>query len=371
MRINSLSSSSRFVAAAAAKPVVVPKATDTFDTSRASRVSAAVALSPADTQLVQDVYAAQLGRAPNAVELAKAIDFAGKLGAQGKSTEDIRAGLNFVIAMGPEWQSKAVYQEMLGRDPSAEELQKAVGFASGLRDQGKDVSEMRGALNFVIALGPEWQSKAAYQEMLGRDPSAEELQKAVGFATLLQNEGKSVEEMRAGLNFVLALSPEWQEANKSKLSIDRAALYLQQPNGWSCGPTSLTMALAASGVRPSNLDTMWEMANAMGARAGVGTPGGVQLIADTAARFGVNAVANPSRDPADMRAALERGHGIVVNGDISGAGHFIYIAGLDMAGNYIVCDPWRPGITTWGDAELNEFTHHGFNPPGFAEIWPG
>jgi hypothetical protein len=112
------------------------------------------------------------------------------------------------------------------------------------------------------------------------------------------------------------------------------------------------------------------MIGVLGARAGVGTPGSAELIANKARELGVNAEYNGSKDPADMRAALERGHGIVVNGDLGGGGHFIYVAGLDEQGRYIVCDPWRPGITRWGDAELNEFTHHGINPPGFAEIWP-
>jgi len=318
----------------------------------------------------RDAYRNSLGREPSADELKSAVTFATSLTDQGKSVEEMRAGLNFVIAMSPEWQSKSAYNDMLGRAASPEELANATTFATSLRDQGKSVEEMRAGLNFVIAMGPEWQSKSAYNDMLGRAPSPEELANAVTFATSLRDQGKSVEEMRAGLNFVIALSPEWQEAHRPKVSLDRDAIYLQQPNGWSCGPTSLSMALAASGVRGADQGTVWEMVDALGARAGVGTPGGVALIADVARRMGVNAEANGSRDAADMRAALERGHGIVVNGDIGGGGHFIYIAGLDMAGNFIVCDPWRPGITSWGDGELEAFTHFGNNPPGFAEIWP-
>src|SRR5690606_13191007 len=38
-------------------------------------------------------------------------------------------------------------------------------------------------------------------------------------------------------------------------SLDRGSFYLQQPDGWSCGPASLTMALAAWGVRPATIET--------------------------------------------------------------------------------------------------------------------
>jgi len=176
--------------------------------------------------------------------------------------------------------------------------------------------------------------------------------------------------MRAAFDYCIALSPEWQELHRPRLNLNRDELYLQQPNGWTCGPTSLAMALAASGVRPADQGTVWEMVDALGARAGVGTPGGPALIADVARRFGVNAESSTSTDPADVRAALERGHGVVVNGDLGGGGHFLYLAGIDLAGNYVVCDPWRPDITSWNDGDLWAFTHHGNNPPGFAEIWP-
>ena len=111
--------------------------------------------------------------------------------------------------------------------------------------------------------------------------------------------------------------------------------------------------------------------DALGARQGVGTPGGVSLVADVARRFGVNAEANGSTDPADVRAALERGHGVIVNGQLGhSSGHFLYLSGLDENGDYIVCDPWRPGIQRWNDGDLWDFTNGGPNPPGFAEVWP-
>ena len=40
---------------------------------------------------------------------------------------------------------------------------------------------------------------------------------------------------------------------------NRDEIYIQQPNGWSCGPTTLAMATAAWGLRPANVNTVYEM----------------------------------------------------------------------------------------------------------------
>ncbi len=77
-----------------------------------------------------------------------------------------------------------------------------------------------------------------------------------------------------------------------------------------------------------------------------------------------------SREVGPVRSALEQGKGVLVNGSLSGnIGHFIYLAGLDEQGRYIVCDPINPGVTRWTDADLWAFTHRGTNPPGFAAVW--
>jgi hypothetical protein len=327
-----------------------------------------IALSP--EWQAKDAYQSSLGRAPNAEELAKLTSFGNDLVAQGKPTPEVRAAMNFVIALSPEWQAKDAYQSSLGRAPNADELAKLTSFGTDLAAQGKETPEVRAAMNFVIAMSPEWQAKDAYRAMLGREGSPEEIAGLVGFGADQLAQGRQVPEMRAGMDFLIALSPEWQ-ARHPRINADRDAIYLQQPNGWSCGPTSLAMAMAAMGVRPANQDTVWEMVDALGARQGVGTPGGVSLVADVARRFGVNAEANGSTDPADVRAALERGHGVIVNGQLGhSSGHFLYLSGLDEHGDYIVCDPWRPGIQRWNDGDLWDFTHGGPNPPGFAEVWP-
>ncbi|MBL8920483.1 MAG: C39 family peptidase [Myxococcaceae bacterium] len=318
----------------------------------------------------KDAYRASLGREGTPDELAKLSAWGAEQAAQGKPVEELRAGMNFLIALTPEWQAKDAYRASLGREGTPDELAKLSAWGAEQAAQGKPVEELRAGMNFLIAMSPEWQAKDAYRNMLGREGSPEEVWNLAAWGGQQLAEGRPVPEMRAGMDFLIALSPEWQAKNP-RLNADRDAIYLQQPNGWTCGPTSLAMALAASGVRPANGDTIWELVDALGARAGVGTPGGVSLIADVARRFGVNAEANGSTDPADVRAALERGHGVVVNGHLGGvSGHFLYLSGLDENGDYIVCDPWRPGIQRWNDGDLWAFTHGGPNPPGFAEVWP-
>lgn len=146
-------------------------------------------------------------------------------------------------------------------------------------------------------------------------------------------------------------------------------IYLAQPNGWTCGPTSLTMALAAWGVRPSNTNTMNEMVRLTGANANVGVPGNASLIADAAKKVGMQAKFNPVASPANVRAALKAGHGVVLNGSLGVGGHFIYVAGLNPDGSFIIDDPARSSVTRMTDSELNAFANTYSNPRGFAEIW--
>jgi peptidoglycan hydrolase-like protein with peptidoglycan-binding domain len=152
-------------------------------------------------------------------------------------------------------------------------------------------------------------------------------------------------------------------------SVDRSKIYLQQPNGWSCAPTSLTMAEAAWGVAKPTDATMFRLAKDMGDGPGTGLPGNASLIAAQARRNGLKATYNSSTQASAVRQALKEGRTCVVNGSLGVGGHFIYIGGLDSHGRFIVFDPDRPDVHTWSDADLNAFTHVGTNPPGFAELW--
>lgn len=155
-------------------------------------------------------------------------------------------------------------------------------------------------------------------------------------------------------------------------NLDRRSWYLEQPGSWQCGPTSLTMALASWGVRPSNLATMNEMVRRTGANPNVGVPGNARLIADAARQVGMTAHFNPDGRANAVREALRRGHGVVLNGGLpGGGGHFIYVAGLDSNGNFIIGDPARPWLTTMNAQQLEAFSfaNPGQHPNGFAEIW--
>ncbi|MBX7100696.1 MAG: LysM peptidoglycan-binding domain-containing protein [Myxococcaceae bacterium] len=152
---------------------------------------------------------------------------------------------------------------------------------------------------------------------------------------------------------------------------DRNAIYLQQPNGWTCGPTSLTMAEAAWGVAPSNVDTMNRLSRGMGVSPDTGVPGNASLIAEQAKRDGLQASYNSSNDAAAVSAAIDAGHTCVVNGSLSSGGHFLYVAGKNPDGSFIIADPARPNLTRMTADELTGFMRNnsGQHPPGFAEIW--
>jgi hypothetical protein len=159
------------------------------------------------------------------------------------------------------------------------------------------------------------------------------------------------------------------EAWPHAASLDRARVYMQQPTEWQCAPTSLTMAEASWGVAPSNAHTLARLTRELGDSPDYGLPGNASLIADQARRDGLQAVYNASPEASAVRAALRQGRTVVLNGSLGVGGHFIYIAGLRRDGSFIVDDPFRPDVTRFNDAELNQFTHDGPNPPGFAEFW--
>lgn len=155
----------------------------------------------------------------------------------------------------------------------------------------------------------------------------------------------------------------------SGINTNRGSFYIQQPNGWTCGPTSLTMALAAWGVRGANGNTINEMVRLTGTNSEDGVPGNASVLSNAAHQVGMQAQFVDDGSPAAVRAALNRGHGVVLNGSLGSGGHFIYVAGIASDGRFIICDPARSGITRMNDSELNHFANGYSNPRGFAEIW--
>ncbi|MBX7096793.1 MAG: LysM peptidoglycan-binding domain-containing protein [Myxococcaceae bacterium] len=154
-------------------------------------------------------------------------------------------------------------------------------------------------------------------------------------------------------------------------STNRAAIYYAQPNGWTCGPSSLTMAEAAWGVASRGRGTMERLSRAMHVSPDTGVPGNASLVAAQARRDGLHAEFSSASTAAAVRAALLEGKTCVVNGSLSSGGHFIYVGGLDRHGRFQIFDPARPWIHTWSSGELTAFMQHnpGQHPTGFASVW--
>jgi nucleoid-associated protein YgaU len=152
------------------------------------------------------------------------------------------------------------------------------------------------------------------------------------------------------------------------INTDRNAIYVKQPNNWTCGPTSLTMAAAAFGVRPANHGTVEELTGMTRTRPEYGIPDNTQ-IPNAARAMGLQASDSHGSSPAAVRAALQAGRGVVLNGSLGSGGHFLYVAGLNPDGSFIICDPWRPEITRMNDGELDHFAHNNPGHGNMVEIW--
>ena len=162
--------------------------------------------------------------------------------------------------------------------------------------------------------------------------------------------------------------PTPPQPSSGHASTNRAAIYMAQPNGWSCAATSLTMALAAWGVAPSNGATWQSVVNSTGDNSSEGLPGNASLLGPTAERYGLHATFNPAGNATAVRAALAQGHTVIFNGSLGVGGHFVYIAGLNANGTFNVFDP-AGRYTSMTDAQLNAFSAAGSHPQGFEEIW--
>jgi predicted chitinase/biotin carboxyl carrier protein len=155
-------------------------------------------------------------------------------------------------------------------------------------------------------------------------------------------------------------------------NLDHNQWYKPQPGNWQCGPTSLTMAMASWGMRPADDATLDEMVKLTGANPDDGVPGNASLVANAAKEAGMEATFNPDGSAAAVGAAVDRGHSVILNGGLpGGGGHFIYVAGRDDSGNFLVGDPARPQITSMTPTELEQFSNAnpGQHPNGFAEVW--
>ena len=356
--------------------------------TRSTASAAAATAAPLDATrveaLVDEAYRAQLRREPDDAGRAHWVEGAGAVAALGSSEAEVAAWLTSKLHESPEYQALQLvdrtFEQELGRSIAGTRdywHEEAVAMA---RDGSVPLADVEAHLVASLKGSEEYQLghlgevvEQLYPRLLGRPADAEGHAGWTRYAEALKGEGKGLAEIRAALEQGFMDSDEWRRLHAPPPADprrwDREGYYLQQPNGWTCAPTSLTIALAHHGLRANDLSTMWELAAQTGTRAGVGLPGDASLVAAAARQNGLQAEFSASRGVADVRAELEAGRGVIVNGDINGGGHFLYLAGLDEQGRFIVADPFRPGITRWSDADLHHFTHSGNNPPGYAAVW--
>jgi hypothetical protein len=280
------------------------------------------------------------------------------------------------------------YRTVLGREPDPEGQAGWVAQADAWSALGASDDDISANLVKQFQQSDEFVGglvNGQYQAVLGRDADPEGLG---GYSQMVREQlanGTSPDDVKQQLAGILSSSDEYKglhpdapapapadvpadPAAPTGRNDDRNAIYLQQPNGWSCGPTSLAMAMAAFGLRPANQNTVSEMINALHASSAEGTPGGPAYVASVAQGLGLDAHSSTSQNASDMRAELEAGRGVIVNGSLGNVGHFIYLAGIADDGRFIVCDPYRPGVTRMTDAELQQFARAGSHPPGYVSV---
>lgn len=141
---------------------------------------------------------------------------------------------------------------------------------------------------------------------------------------------------------------------------------------FACAPTSLLMAMSYLGVADANENLRQDLIRETGTTPVSGLPGDASILARVARNRGLNAEYNPSRSVNQIDAALESGKVVVANGKTtSGVKHFVFVAGKNEQGNYIIGDPSasssRP--TVWTRQELQSFMNRISAPTGFAAIW--
>lgn len=271
-----------------------------------------------------------------------------------------------------------LWQNVMKRNPNADELAADVAQLKQLKAEGTPDLGVLGVMVNDLKKSEEYRTthlddliNDVMQANLNRAATPEEIGKMKpALEKAIREEGADGQKVEDIITYCVKIGEEYQKLHAPKIDTNRDAFYLKQPTDWSCGPTSLTMALAALGLRSSNVDTVNEMVGLTGASAKYGVPGNASLVANAAQKAGAQARYEGDGSPANVRRALEEGHGVVLNGALGPTGgHFMYVAGIAEDGRFIIADPWRPNITRMNDAELDAFANRGQNPRGFAEIW--
>ena len=264
-----------------------------------------------------------------------------------------------------------VFQELLGRSAGA------AGFwqehAAQKQAEGMPLDQIEAELRGHVKASEEYRAlhatdaivDDAFLEVMGRDSGGAGFWH--DFAKQKQAEGMPLDAIDREVRAHLQASDEYRSSRPTGTAEDA---FIRQPNGWTCAPTSLAMALAHHGLGSADPQTAQRLAAETGTNPSVGFPGGVSLMASEARARGLQATSSSSRSVGDMRSEVEQGRALIVNGTHpSGVPHFLYVAGVAADGRFIVNDPASGGTQRWSDAQLHEFTHRGSNPPGYAAVW--
>ncbi len=151
-------------------------------------------------------------------------------------------------------------------------------------------------------------------------------------------------------------SPPMQEST-ARTAISRERFYAHQRDGKSCGSTSLAMMEADFKTgRPPSANELQRLEDQTGTTRAGRFPGSVEDMA----HFGRNLSglqtkaytyrAGDIREIHDLDQELAQGHGalIRIRNPHTGNPHWIYCAGKDKSGNYIVGDPDRHNNDAFG-----------------------
>jgi Peptidase_C39 like family len=268
-----------------------------------------------------------------------------------------------------------LYQKRLERKANKKELQQArkkiapvIARHGSLEQARKAIAEgLKKTHEYKLVHQDAW-VRGIIKKHLNRKATRKDQQRAEQVIDRVIRKDGTLKDGKQAVTKAVKKTAEYKRKHP-KINRKRSEIFLAQPNGWTCGPTSLTMALKAVGLRPNNHTTMNEMVRRTGTSPNGGVPGNASLLGNAAKAVGAQARFSPSASPGEVRAALKKGHGVVLNGSLGTGGHFIYVAGIAKDGRFIICDPARPTLTRMTDAELNHFANTYSNPRGFAEIW--
>lgn len=130
---------------------------------------------------------------------------------------------------------------------------------------------------------------------------------------------------------------------------DRSKFYAHQDDGVSCSAYSMAMMHSDHKTgRPVSYGRESQSFKELAGTIGKGYRGNLQSIADKMERTGLDAKAYEykrfgDQGMKDLNAELDRGHTAIarVINPHTGNNHYIYVAGRDQKGNYIVGDPDR------------------------------